>query len=111
MNTQTEQTAEKISVRKAICQAYGIREEDLGMHTRKREIVNARKCYAHIVSKEIGKGPSITARKLSVWASHADIIYYCKQYMNHRLTEIDFKKRSDLVLSQLEDGIIDVKCL
>lgn len=110
METQT-QSAEMISVRKAVCLAFGIPEENLGLHNRKRETVNARKCYAHIVSKELGKGPSVTARKLSDWVSHADIIYYCKQYKNHRETESKFRRRSDLVLSQIHSGKINVNIL
>lgn len=39
------------TLRKEICNAYGIPEENLFLHSRKREIVNARQVYVYLIRK------------------------------------------------------------
>jgi len=98
------------TLKKAICDAFTISEEQIFAKTRKREIVNARQVYIYMVlnaknipHKKIAYG-QVTLRELGKYAGgidHSTCIHSIKTVKNFLDTEMFYK---DLILN-LRKGI------
>lgn len=81
----------------AVCEAFGITESQLWQETRKREIVDARKCYLYIVNECLETGPSLASQWTGV--DRVKIHYYSQKFNDHYRKSKDYRRRADQVLA------------
>lgn len=106
---------DKSTLRKEICNAFGIPEENLFLKCRKREIVNARQIYVYLirtteledevsVQKVKRKSPSALAKHIGF--DHATI-YHCEsKTQDYYDTEADTRALIDRLQADLISGKI-----
>ncbi len=102
----------KSTLRKEICNAFEIPEENLFVKSRKREIVNARQVYVYLirttelkdeafVQKQKRKSPSAVAKHIGF--DHATVYHCEKAVQNYYDTESNIRS----LIDRLRDGLIN----
>lgn len=102
------------TLRKVLCENFGIPEAILFIRTRKREVITVRQFYSYIVCELLKAGPSQTARHLG-WVKgkktgwdHATVLHSCKTIKNLRETDKNFLRTSDKILLMFLQGEISI---
>lgn len=72
-------------------EVFGLQKGTLFIHTRKREIVNARHAYIAIQCATTEDGPSVVGRATTF--NHATVIYAKKAVYNHITTERIYREK------------------
>jgi len=105
------------TLRKEICNAFGIPEENLFLKRRMHEIVNARQVYVYLIRKtrlkkedpvQWGKRKSPSAVGKHIGFDHATV-YHCEnKAQDYYDTESNIKTLVDRLMNELVDGKLDM---
>ena len=105
------------TLQKEVCNAFGIPEENLFLHCRKREIVNARQVYVFLLrqTKLKDEDPVQTALRQSevivgkhITFDHATV-YHCERTAQNQYdTEPNIRTLVDRLMYELVDGKLDM---
>lgn len=112
---------EKRTLRKEVCDAFGIPEENLFIKSRKREICNARQVYVYLIYttkrqkdeklEQYKKRTSPSAIGKHTGFDHATI-YHCERVVqNYYDTESNIRKLIDRLTNELIEGKLDMPIL
>lgn len=117
INPAEPEPEKKRTLRKEVCNAFGIPEENLFLHSRKREIVNARQVYVYLIrqTKLKDEDPVQTALRQSevvvgkhITFDHATV-YHCERTVQNQYdTEPNIKTLVDRLMYELIDGKLDM---
>jgi len=108
---------EKRTLRKEVCDAFGIPEENLFIKSRKREIVNARQVYTYLVYTTPIKNedPVQHAKRTSpvclgkhIGKDHATVYHYENKVPDYYDTEVNIRTLVDRLRGELIDRKLDM---
>lgn len=108
------------TLRKEICKAFGIPEENLFIHCRKREIVNARQVYVYVIRStrlkdedpvQKARRDSESALAAHIGFDHATIFHYEVKAQDYYDTEIFFRSLIDRLTNYLIEERLEMPVL
>jgi len=97
-------------LKKEVCDAFGISEEDIFKKTRERKICNARQVYVYIIKTANipGEDPKCKSRRTNlvrlgrhISRDHATIIHSVKVVQNYYDTEVFYKELIDRLQNEI----------